>query len=65
MDKTLNTLESTDRFDRRKEGVRVRSPLKPSLGIGDAAFLTVHPWDLSLIHIDIAIPELGRCFDGL
>jgi hypothetical protein len=65
MDKELDTLETTDRFQRRKEGVRVCSPLKPSLGIRDSTFLTIHPWDLSLIHVNFTITELGRSFDGL
>jgi hypothetical protein len=65
MDEELNALESTDRFDRRKEGVRIHSPLKPSLGVGNSTFLTIHPWDLSLIHVEFAVPKLCRSFEGL
>jgi len=65
MDEELNALESTDRFDGRKEGVRIRSPLKPSLGAGNSTFLTIHPWDLSLIHVEFAVPKLCRSFEGL
>jgi len=65
MDEKLYTLKTTDRFQRQKESVRVCSPLKPSLGVGDSTFLTVHPWDLSLIHVEFAISKLRRGFEGL